>query len=128
MSYLRQSSLLCLLRSIFEHIHCQSQLVQERYNIYLILKTIIENRLDDLRPMGPDFLDGIISTIDGERDPNNLMLLFSVLPCIIKEFPLGHLTEEMFAVVACYFPVDFNSVIIYIYITNLFFCHKIINI
>lgn len=120
MSYLSQDSLLFLLRSIFEHIQCQSQLVQERYNMYLILKTLIENRLDDLKPMGSDLVDGIISTIDGERDPNNLMLLFTMLPCIIKEFPLDHLTEEMFAVVACYFPVDFNSVIIYIYITNLF--------
>ncbi|XP_032684035.1 MMS19 nucleotide excision repair protein homolog isoform X2 [Odontomachus brunneus] len=109
MSYLPQDLLLFLLRSIFEHIQCQSQLVQERHNIYLIFKTIIENRLDDLKPMGLDLVDGIISTIDGERDPNNLLLLFTILPCIIKEFPLGHLTEEMFAVVACYFPIDFNS-------------------
>ncbi|XP_014487511.1 PREDICTED: MMS19 nucleotide excision repair protein homolog [Dinoponera quadriceps] len=109
MSYLSQDSLLSLLRSIFQHVQCQSQLIQERRNIYLILKTLIENRLNNLRLMGPDLIDGIINTIDGERDPNNLMLLFSILPYVIREIPLGHLTEEMFAVVACYFPVDFNS-------------------
>lgn len=119
MNHLPHNSPSCLLRSIFEHIQCQSQLVQERRNIYLILETLIKNRLDDLKPMGPDLIDGIISTIDGERDPNNLMLLFSVLPNVIKGIPLGHLTEEMFAVMACYFPVDFNSVII----TNLFVIH-----
>ncbi|XP_071561201.1 MMS19 nucleotide excision repair protein-like isoform X2 [Temnothorax nylanderi] len=108
MTHLPQNASSSLLRVMFEHVQCQSQLLPERRKIYLILKSLIENRLHDLRSMGPDLVYGIISSMDGERDPNNLMLLFDMLPQFLKEFPLGHLTEEMFEVMACYFPVDFN--------------------
>ncbi|XP_018400128.1 PREDICTED: MMS19 nucleotide excision repair protein homolog [Cyphomyrmex costatus] len=108
MVHLPQNALLSLLRAMFEHVQCQSQLLPERRKIYLVLKNLIENRLNNLKSMGPDLVYGIISSIDGERDANNLILLFTILPHFIKEFPLGHLTEEMFEVMACYFPVDFN--------------------
>ncbi|XP_011641202.1 MMS19 nucleotide excision repair protein homolog isoform X2 [Pogonomyrmex barbatus] len=108
MTHLPQNVPSSLLKVMFEHVPCQSQLLSERRKIYLILKYLIENRSDDLRSLGPDLVYGIISSMDGERDPNNLMLLFNILPRFIKEFPLGHLTEEMFEVMACYFPVDFN--------------------
>ncbi|XP_076678333.1 MMS19 nucleotide excision repair protein [Andrena cerasifolii] len=97
-----------LLRLLFENVQCQSQLLSDRRNIYLIFTTLLQNRIEDLKAMGPDFVYGIITAIDGERDPRNLMLLYSILPRFMREFPLGHLTEEMFEVIACYFPVDFN--------------------
>jgi len=122
MTHLPRSASSSLLRVMFEHVQCQSQLLPERRKIYLILKNLVEKRLDDLKSMGPDLVYGIISSMDGERDPNNLMLLFNILPPFIKDFPLGHLTEEMFEVMACYFPVDFNPVIILqINFSNLFF-------
>ncbi|XP_076241898.1 MMS19 nucleotide excision repair protein [Calliopsis andreniformis] len=108
MKHLPRDSPACLFRVLFDHVQCQSQLLPDRRNIYLIFSTLLQNRLEDLKTMGPDFIYGIISAMDGERDPRNLMLLFSILPHFIKEFPLGHLTEEMFEVIACYFPVDFN--------------------
>lgn len=60
--------------------------------------------------MGPDFLYCVISSMDGERDPNNLILLFRMLPQFLRNFPLGHLAEETFDVIACYFPIDFYEV------------------
>ncbi|XP_043268206.1 MMS19 nucleotide excision repair protein [Venturia canescens] len=98
-----------LLSGIFQHIRCQSELQETRRNIYLIFQILLQSRLDNLRSMGPDFVYGVISSMDGESDPRNLMLLFNILPLFIKEFPLGHLTEEMFEVIACYFPIDFNA-------------------
>lgn len=113
MTHLPQTASSSLLRTIFENVQCQSQLLSERQTVYLIFKSLIENKLDDLKLMGPDLVYGIIGSIDGERDPKNLMLLFGIMSQFIKEFPLGHLTEEMFEVLACYFPVDFTPVIIY---------------
>lgn len=46
--------------------------------------------------------------MDGERDPRILIFLFDFLPKFLQTFPLGHLTEEAFEVIACYFPIDFN--------------------
>ena len=109
-----------LFHGIFQNIRCQSELQETRRNIYLIFQILLQSRLDDLRSMGPDFVYGVISTIDGECDPRNLMLLFNVLPHFIKSFPLGHLTEEMFEVVACYFPIDFNSTVSHLFLCDFY--------
>jgi DNA repair/transcription protein MET18/MMS19 len=58
--------------------------------------------------MGPDFIYGVINAIDGERDPRNLLFLFTYMPVFVKKFPLHHLSEEMFEIFSCYFPIDFH--------------------
>lgn len=60
-----------------------------------------------MKTLGPDFIYGVISSMDGERDPRNLMFLFANLPNFMKHVPLGHLAEEMFEVISCYYPIDF---------------------
>ena len=60
--------------------------------------------------LGIEFVMGFITVIDGERDPRNLLLIFGMLPHFLATFPLGPLTEEMFEVISCYFPVDFYTV------------------
>ncbi|XP_057321632.1 MMS19 nucleotide excision repair protein [Microplitis mediator] len=98
-----------IFHGLFNDLRCQSELQTTRKNIFLILKRVLSRDLDNLKLMGPDFVYGVISSMDGESDPRNLMILFDTLPIFLREFPLGHLTEEMFEVLACYFPVDFNS-------------------
>lgn len=51
---------------------------------------------------------GFINAMDGERDPRILLFLFDFLPYFLQTFPLGHLNEEAFEVIGCYFPIDFN--------------------
>lgn len=58
--------------------------------------------------MSGDFLYGLINSIDGERDPRNLDLIFSFMPDFLSQYPLLHLAEEIFEIFACYFPIDFN--------------------
>lgn len=57
--------------------------------------------------MGSDFVYGVINSIDGERDPRNLMFLYEFLPVFIQNFPLHHLSEEMFDIFSSYFPIHF---------------------
>ncbi|XP_015600942.1 MMS19 nucleotide excision repair protein homolog isoform X2 [Cephus cinctus] len=109
MDNLPQDSPSRLFGVMFQHVHCQSHIRQDRKKIYLIFESLLRNRSGDLKAMGPDFVYDVISAMDGEKDPRNLMFLFNMLPYFIKEFPLGHLTEEMFEVIACYFPVDFET-------------------
>ncbi|KAG8276103.1 mms19 nucleotide excision repair [Homalodisca vitripennis] len=63
----------------------------------------------DYRSTSSEFLFNVISSIDGERDPRNLLILFSFLPKLYSSIPLGPLTEDAFEVVSCYFPIDFHS-------------------
>lgn len=60
--------------------------------------------------MGADFVYGFIGAMDGERDPRLLLYLYDFFPKFVSTFPLGHLDQEAFEVVACYFPIDFNPI------------------
>ncbi|KAM7362587.1 MMS19 nucleotide excision repair protein [Cochliomyia hominivorax] len=97
-----------ILQSFFLNTTCQSQLRSDRYRLFSIFKYISENFVEDLKAMSGDFIYGIISSIDGERDPRNLDFIYGFMPDFIATYPLLHLSEEMFEIFACYFPIDFN--------------------
>ncbi|CAH2084528.1 unnamed protein product [Euphydryas editha] len=93
---------------LFREVACQSQVRQDRYNIYLTILKLLERDAEYMKTLGPDFVYGVISAMDGERDPRNLLFLFNFLPNFLEKIPLGHLVEEMFEVISCYYPIDFH--------------------
>ncbi|KAF7991361.1 hypothetical protein HCN44_002923 [Aphidius gifuensis] len=109
MKNLTKDSAFKLFHGITQNVRCQSEERETRENIYLIFKILFDTKSDDLKTFGPDIIYGILSSIDPEADPRNLIILFNFLPNFIKTFKLGHLTEEMFDCLSRYFPVDFNS-------------------
>ncbi|XP_047024879.1 MMS19 nucleotide excision repair protein homolog [Helicoverpa zea] len=93
---------------LFREVTCQSQTRQDRYNIYVIFQKLCNKDIDYMKSLGSDFVYGVISAMDGERDPRNLLFLFAFLQNFLKTVPLGHLAEEMFDVISCYYPIDFH--------------------
>lgn len=98
-----------ILSALFKHISCQQQQENDRCNIYKIFEIFLAKYPSELCAMGLDFVYGVITFIDGERSPKNLIVLFQWFPKLLIAIDLGHLDEEMFEVLACYFPVDFKS-------------------
>ncbi|XP_052849379.1 MMS19 nucleotide excision repair protein [Drosophila gunungcola] len=97
-----------ILQSFFEHTTCQSQTRGDRTKLFNIFKYLTINFKEELQTMAGDFVYGLINSIDGERDPRNLDIIFSFMPEFLSKYPLLHLAEEMFEIFACYFPLDFN--------------------
>ncbi|XP_067646564.1 MMS19 nucleotide excision repair protein [Eurosta solidaginis] len=97
-----------ILETFFQKCNCQSQQRAERGKWFKILKFLTQHYEKELRQMGADFIYGLISSIDGERDPRNLDFVFTFMPDVIQRFSLLHLGEEMFEIFACYFPIDFT--------------------
>lgn len=58
--------------------------------------------------MGDESLIGITSLVGGEKDPRNLMLVFSMLRVIMVEWDISRHTELMFDSVYAYFPITFR--------------------
>ena len=116
--------------TMFQHVQCQTLLLPVRQVIYSIFDILLGCKSSNLKSLGPDVVYGFINSIDGESDPRNLLILFRIIPHFVKEFSLGHLTEEMFEIIACYFPVHYNTVIIIIfilyYISFIFYIIKLI--
>jgi DNA repair/transcription protein MET18/MMS19 len=62
------------------------------------------------KKMGSTFVLGFISAMDGERDPRGLVAAFPLHARVAATVPSGPITEDLFEVVACYFPIDFSPV------------------
>ncbi|XP_044035468.1 MMS19 nucleotide excision repair protein homolog isoform X1 [Siniperca chuatsi] len=102
-------SAVSMLRSLFQDVHVQSLMLAERACVYNMLINLMETREAELKGLGADFVFGFVQSMDGERDPRNLLLAFQVAKNIIhRGYDLGKFTEELFEVTSCYFPIDFT--------------------
>ncbi|XP_018418498.1 PREDICTED: MMS19 nucleotide excision repair protein homolog [Nanorana parkeri] len=98
-----------VLKSIFQEVHVQSLMQLDRHTVYLIITNFMKSREEELKSLGADFTFGFIQVMDGEKDPRNLLVAFRIVHDIItKNYALGPFVEELFEVVSCYFPIDFN--------------------
>ncbi|XP_023117868.2 MMS19 nucleotide excision repair protein homolog isoform X1 [Amphiprion ocellaris] len=102
-------SAVSMLRSLFQDVHVQSLMLAERACVYSMLINLMETREAELKGLGADFVFGFVQSMDGERDPRNLLLAFQIAKSIIhRGYDLGKFTEELFEVTSCYFPIDFT--------------------
>lgn len=97
-----------ILNGIFQNISCQTQQPKDRLVLYKIFSAILESSREEITIMGPDFVYGVMSSVENERNPQNLLYLFNWYPIFCKNVKLGHLTDDMFDILSCYFPVDFQ--------------------
>ncbi|CAN9508908.1 unnamed protein product [Ophioblennius macclurei] len=102
-------SAVSMLRSLFQDVHVQSLMLSERSCVYNMLINLMETREAELKGLGADFVFGFVQSMDGERDPRNLLLAFQIAKNLIhRGYNLGTFTEELFEVTSCYFPIDFT--------------------
>ncbi|XP_062387285.1 MMS19 nucleotide excision repair protein homolog isoform X2 [Sardina pilchardus] len=98
-----------MLKSVFQDTHVQSLMIQERSCVYNILINLMESRQQELKGLGSDFVFGFVQSMDGERDPRNLLLAFQIArKIVVGGYDMGKFTEELFEVTSCYFPIDFT--------------------
>ena len=57
-----------------------------RYLYYQLLDKLLDKHRSALKSLGNDFITGYIHTIQGEKDPRNLMLVFGMNRVILIEF------------------------------------------
>ena len=58
--------------------------------------------------MGNESLTGITDLVHGEKDPRNLMLIFSMIRVLMLEWDITRHTEALFDSVYAYFPITFR--------------------
>lgn len=70
--------------------------------------------LIELKGLGADFVFGFVQSMDGERDPRNLLLAFQIAKNIIhRGYDLGESTYSMFSFLSDIFPS--NSLYTWLY-------------
>ncbi|CRG91648.1 MMS19 nucleotide excision repair protein homolog [Talaromyces islandicus] len=96
-------------RAIFENSkELQARAQSQRYQLYQLLNGLMENHRDALKEMGDESLIGIVDLMTGEKDPRNLMLVFSILKVVMVEWDLTGHADVLFEAVYNYFPITFK--------------------
>ncbi|KAF2756741.1 MMS19 nucleotide excision repair protein-like protein [Pseudovirgaria hyperparasitica] len=83
----------------------------ERYPIVQLVDRLMAKYRDAIKNVHsttPDFLSRFISYFDGEKDPRNLMIVFSILKVPMTEWDTGKDTQDLFDAVFNYFPITFK--------------------
>ncbi|XP_065833748.1 MMS19 nucleotide excision repair protein homolog isoform X2 [Oscarella lobularis] len=101
-----QAKTIC--HEIFREVQMQALPQRDRLSFYNLSAIFLEKYVDEIKEIGGDFVFGYIQAMDGEKDPRNLVICFRTVKCIVNSLSFDMFAEELFEVVACYFPIDFS--------------------
>lgn len=86
----------------------------DRYTVFGMCKFILcsKSLVNEIKKENyeTDFVYGLIQSMDGEKDPRNLLICFECIRLVCQQVNLGPFVDETFEVFACYFPIDFTPV------------------
>ncbi|XP_060205809.1 MMS19 nucleotide excision repair protein homolog isoform X2 [Lycium barbarum] len=99
--------------SYLKNLQVQSLGLQDRKLCLQILECLLDRYQDALFSLGDDLVYGICEAIDGEKDPQCLMLLFHIVELLAQLFPepsgpLVNYAGDLFDLLGCYFPIHFT--------------------
>ena len=114
-----------VVRNIFDHVAVQSMTQSGRKLALDILLQFVRKQPDELIQLGEYTIAGMIRSIDGEKDPRNLLVTFQLASFLLccgsngvglstpssKRFQadlLEQYLEEIFELTSCYFPITFH--------------------
>lgn len=69
---------------LHEHVYCKGQHDPSLWKQQWQLRLLVDLRLADY-----DFVAGFITLIDGEKDPRNLLQVFSLVKVVISNFDIS---------------------------------------
>lgn len=98
-----------LAEAIFENFADMSDRKQsERYGVYLLLNELLSKHRKAMLDMADKSLLGYVQVVGGEKDPRNLMLIFSMLRVFMVEWDVSQHVDLIFDAVYAYFPITFR--------------------
>ncbi|KAK9448975.1 Dos2-interacting transcription regulator of RNA-Pol-II-domain-containing protein [Limtongia smithiae] len=79
-----------------------------RFIVYQILQNLMEKHVNALKTINQEVVPGLCNLISGEKDPRNLMIVFSLLRTLGEKFDISEFKETVFDASFCYFPITFR--------------------
>ncbi|XP_012069080.1 MMS19 nucleotide excision repair protein homolog isoform X1 [Jatropha curcas] len=100
-------------KSYLLNLQVQSLAQHDRKLCFELLECLLEHYPVDVATMGEDLIYGICEAIDGERDPQCLMLTFHIVELLVQLFtepcsPISSFAGDLFGILGCYFPIHFT--------------------
>ncbi|WWD20081.1 hypothetical protein CI109_104555 [Kwoniella shandongensis] len=95
-------------KGVVEDVNMKSYAQATRHLVYVLFDTLLATHRSALKQMGTAFINSYTKMVDGEKDPRNLLLLFSMDRVILLEFDVKDHIEDLFDITFCYFPITFR--------------------
>lgn len=89
----------------------QFKLQTERFPIVQLIDLLLakyRSAIKQLNDQDSELIPGIVSYFEGEKDPRNLMIVFSLLQVPMAEWDIRAYAQDMFDAVFNYFPITFK--------------------
>jgi DNA repair/transcription protein MET18/MMS19 len=64
-----------------------------RFAVLTLIDALMSGSRDALKAMGDKFVTGLADLVGGEKDPRNLMIVFSLMKVVLVEFDIVRHTE-----------------------------------
>lgn len=102
-----------VMRTFIDHTHPlrQFKLQTERYPVIQLIDRLLAKYRDSIKHLHDKdrlFMESFISYFEGEKDPRNLMIVFSLLQVPMAEWDVRTHAQDMFEAVFNYFPITFK--------------------
>ncbi|KAI9334510.1 Dos2-interacting transcription regulator of RNA-Pol-II-domain-containing protein [Zopfochytrium polystomum] len=107
-SVLGRSDVLSIARKIFSELNVQTFTKPVRNLIFRTFLLLTRRHESAMKYLGPTFVNGFIHAMDGEKDPQNLLISFEIAETISRSFDISGAVNELFDVFYCYFPITFR--------------------
>ncbi|XP_024022464.1 MMS19 nucleotide excision repair protein homolog [Morus notabilis] len=99
--------------SYVKNLQVQSLGQHDRKLCFELLECLLVTYPNEVASLGEDIIYSVCESVDGEKDPHCLMLVFHIIPALVGLFPnpsgsLASFPRDLFEVLGCYFPIHFT--------------------
>ncbi|XP_057773140.1 MMS19 nucleotide excision repair protein homolog [Salvia miltiorrhiza] len=99
--------------SYLQNLQVQSLGQHERKLSFQLMECLLNHYPGAIEDLGDNLVYGICEAIDGEKDPQCLLLVFHIVECLARLYPdgsgpLANYAEDMFEILGSYFPIHFT--------------------
>ncbi|KAG5518971.1 hypothetical protein PMAC_002502 [Pneumocystis sp. 'macacae'] len=102
----KEATFLCM--ELFKKFNPENNIQSNRYIVFQIIDELMIKHKKVLKKMGSEFIEGFIKIVGREKDPRNLILIFSIMNTIISDFNITLYAKDIFNLLFCYFPITFK--------------------
>ncbi|ORY75562.1 hypothetical protein LY90DRAFT_502110 [Neocallimastix californiae] len=102
-------------KAMIEELTIQGYQQTVRHVIFKCYETLVDKYLDVLKTIEDTFVPGFVQTVEGEKDPRNIMIIFKIIKIIVSELNYKPYVELLLF-------ANINDCLNYLYI--LFICRE----